>query len=434
LNKEAISKQLISILKNGEKSLEDVKLGIEIEHLVVQQKDYTSVTYYETFGIETILKKLEMKGYQGKYEGDYLVGLSKESMDITLEPGGQLEFSTRPCIHLSHIKEVYEKFLADVLPIMEEHEQYLLCVGYHPQTKIKDIPFNPKKRYQYMSRYLQKTGKYALNMMKGTASVQVAIDYVSEADFIKKFRVASFLTPLLYLITDNAPIFEGEIYGKYSVRSLIWENTDPDRSGIIKGSLDKNFSYRDYVEYLLHSNPICILEDGILKPSGNHPLYEIYKDQEELSKEEMEHLYTMVFPDVRGKNYIEIRMADSMPKDLSMAYLAMIKGLFYHGENLDKLYKISLEYNDEKIKALKEAVIQKGFEAPFQGEDLGRFGERVIKMAEEGLIKEERSMIKPLHDLILNRKTYGQQIKEKYQKDGVKGLFDLQVTKEVNEG
>jgi len=431
LNREAIHKQLISILKNGEKSLEDVKLGIEIEHLVVQQKDFSSVTYYEPSGIETILKKLEKKGYQGKYEGDYLVGLSKESMDITLEPGGQLEFSTRPCIHLSHIEEVYEQFLADVLPIIEEHQQYLLCVGYHPQTQIKDIPFNPKKRYQYMSEYLQKTGKYALNMMKGTASVQVAIDYVSETDFIKKFRVASFLTPLLYLITDNAPIFEGEVYEKYSVRSLIWENTDPHRSGIIKGSLDKNFSYRDYAEYLLHSKPICILQEGELKPTGDQSLYKIYKEKKELSKEEMEHLFTMVFPDVRGKNYIEIRMADSMPKDLSMAYLAMIKGLFYHRKNVDELYKISLEYNDEKIISLKEDVIEQGFMAPFRGEDLGRFAEKVIKMAEEGLPNEERNMIKPLHDLIFSRKTYGQQIKQQYQKDGIEGLFDLQVTKKM---
>ncbi len=429
MDKEAITKQLMSILRNGEKSLEDVKLGIEIEHLVVGQKDFQSVTYYETLGIETILKKLERKEYNGKYEGNYLVGLTKEEMDITLEPGGQLEFSTRPCIHLAHILKVYEKFLGDVLPIIEEQNQYLLGVGYHPQSKIKDIPFNPKKRYEYMSEYLQKTGKYALNMMKGTASVQVAIDYVSETDFIKKFRVASFLTPFFYLITDNAPIFEGEIYDKFSVRSLIWDNTDPQRSGIIKGSLDKKFNYQDYAEYLLHSKPICILENGALKPSGDQPLWRTYKEKEALSKEEMEHLYTMVFPDVRGKNYIEIRMADSMPKALSMAYLAMIKGLFYHRENLEELYHLSLEYGDKEINALKEAVIHQGFEAPFRGKDLGVFGEKVVRMAAEGLDKEEESMIKPLQELILNRETYGQRIKQKYKTNGIEGLSDLLVTK-----
>lgn len=429
MNKEAIRKQLMSILENGEKSSEDVKLGIEIEHLVVQQKDFASVTYYETLGIETILKKLEKKGYQGKYEGDYLVGLSKESMDITLEPGGQLEFSTRPCIHLPHIEEVYEKFLADVLPIIEEHQQYLLCVGYHPQTKIKDIPFNPKKRYEYMSQYLQKTGKYALNMMKGTASVQVAIDYVSEMDFIKKFRVASFLIPLFYMITENAPIFEGEVYEKFSVRSLIWENTDPDRSGIIKGSLDKKFNYQDYAEYLLHSKPICILENGELKPTGDQSLWKAYKEREDLSKEEMEHLYTMVFPDVRGKNYIEIRMADSIPADLSMAYLAMVKGLFYDRDNLEELYNISLEYGDREIEALKEDLIDRGFQAPFRGEDLGAFGEKVILMAEEALENEERSMIEPLKELVFNRETYGQRIKRSYKKDGIEGLLGLRVIK-----
>ena len=427
MNKEAAKKQLMSILKKGEKSPEDVKLGIEIEHLVVDKKDFRSLTYYEALGIETILKKLEMKGYKGKYEGSYLVGLTKEEMEITLEPGGQLEFSTRPCIHLAHIQEVYEKFLEDLLPIIKEQNQYVLGVGYHPQTSIKDIPFNPKKRYQFMSDYLQKTGKYALNMMKGTASVQVAIDYTSEMDFIKKFRVANFLTPLLYLMTDNAPIFEGEIYEKYSVRSLIWENTDPQRSGVIQGSLDKQFTYEDYAEYLLHSKPICVLEKGELRPVGDKPLWKTYEEREVLSKEEMEHLYTMVFPDVRGKNYIEIRMADSMPKKFSMAYLAMIKGLFYHEENLEYLYQISLDYGDLQIKSLKEAVIAQGFEAKFQGQDLGVFAEKVLQMAKRGLGKEERDLVDPLKTLVENRETYGKKIKQKYKEQGMEALLDLEV-------
>jgi len=430
LKKESIKEQLISILKNGEKSPEDVKLGIEIEHLVVHRNNFQSVTYYETLGIETLLKKLEKKGYQGKYEEGYLVGLSKGEMEITLEPGGQLEFSTRPCIHLAHIEEVYDQFLGDVLPIVTEHNQYLLGVGYHPQSLIKDIPFNPKKRYEYMSEYLHKKGKYALNMMKGTASIQVAIDYVSEEDFIKKFRVANFLTPLFYLITDNAPIFEGEIYKNFSLRTLIWENTDPRRSGIITGSLDKRFNYRDYAEYLLHSEPICVLDQQGLKPVGEKSLWEVYQEAEGLSKEELEHLYTMVFPDVRGKNYIEIRMADSMPADLSMAYLAMIKGLFYHQGNLEKLYQKSLAYGDEDIQGLKEGVVTQGYQVPFGGKDLGSFGEELIQMGEAALEKEERSMITPLKKLIMNKETYGQRIKAGYKELGMEGLLPLRVIKE----
>lgn len=429
MNKEAIKNELVSILKNGEKSPENIKLGIEIEHIVVHRKDFRSVNYYEDFGIETILKKLKEKGYKGKYEGDYLVGLSNELMDISLEPGGQLEFSTRPCIHLAHIEGVYEKFLADLLPIIEKQGQYLLGVGYHPQSKIKDIPFNPKKRYEYMSKYLHKRGKYALNMMKGTASIQVAIDYVSEEDFIKKFRVANFLTPLFYLITDNAPIFEGELYQKYSLRTLIWENTDPERSGIVKGSLDNQYNYRDYAEYLLHMKPICILENEELTPVGDRSLWEVYREKQGLSKEELDHLYTMAFPDVRGKNYIEIRMADSMPAEYSMAYLAIIKGLFYDPGNLEELYQLSLKYGDEAINGLKDAVIQKGYKATFNGEDLGVFGEKVLGMAEEGLENEEKAMIEPIKKLARQRETYGQRIKQRYEKEGLKALMALRVTK-----
>ncbi len=428
MNKESIKEQLIRVLKNGEKSPEDVKLGIEIEHLVVRRGSFQSVTYYEPQGIETLLGKLKDKGYLGKYEGGYLVGLSKGEMEVTLEPGGQLEFSTRPCIHLAHIEQVYDQFLEDVLPIVAEQNQYLLGVGYHPQSRIEDIPFNPKKRYEYMSEYLHKRGKYALNMMKGTASIQVAIDYVSEADFIRKFRVANFLTPLFYLITDNAPIFEGEIYRQYSLRTLIWEHTDPRRSGIIKGALDKAFTYEDYAEYLLHSEPICVLSKEGLQPVGERSLWEVYQDADSLSQKELEHLYTMVFPDVRGKNYIEIRMADSMPRSLSMAYLAMIKGLFYDQENLMGLYELSLSYDDAAMGSLKEKVIAQGYRAPFDGGDLGSFGNRLISKAEKALEKEEKSMLAPLKECIRKKETYGQRVKAAYEEQGLKALEALRVT------
>jgi len=129
-------------------------------------------------------------------------------------PGAQLELSTQHTSTLAEMEQTYKNFVYDLLPWLHDQQQLLIALGYQPYSKIEDIPFIPKQRYVFMSDYLIQKNKYALNMMKGTASTQLTLDYLNEEDYIKKFQVACYLSPLLAILTDNSPIFEGQRYSQ----------------------------------------------------------------------------------------------------------------------------------------------------------------------------------------------------------------------------
>ncbi|MBP2642605.1 MAG: Glutamate--cysteine ligase [Firmicutes bacterium] len=413
--------RIVEILKSGEKHKLQGKLGVEIEHIVVNKVTWDSVTFYQEDGIETLLKKLSKFGYEPKFEDNYLVGLENEDSVITLEPGGQLEISIRPCSTLKEIETLYFNFLEQVIPIVEEQNQYLMAIGYHPKSKIKDIPFNPKERYHLMSEYFLSKGKYAHHMMKGTAALQVSIDYSDEKDFIKKLRVAYFLSPLLAVISDNAPIFEGEIYPKNSLRSLIWENTDSMRCGIIPGVMDKEFGYEEYAKYILNVEPIFIIKNDQMIAVHHKKTTEIL-DEYELSVEELAHICTMVFPDVRGKRYLEIRVGDSLPYPYSFSYIALIKGLFYNEAALTELYRLSQGVDSNIQQKNRDAVRQNGLSAMFSATTVSKFLPFLFELAQNGLPEHERHYVQPLEAMILSQNNALMLAKEKLLAMGLEGL------------
>ncbi|MBU5676036.1 glutamate--cysteine ligase [Alkaliphilus sp. MSJ-5] len=412
---------IVSIIKQGEKSPNQFRIGVEFEHIVVKEDTLQSVTYYGEEGIEGILNKLLLKGYKGKYEGDYLVGLMGEDREITLEPGGQLEVSIKPCDTIDEIKSIYFNFLNDIVPILEERNLLLMAIGYHPKSSIDQIPFNPKKRYEYMSKYLGEKGKYAHNMMKGTAALQVSIDYINEEDFIRKFRVANFISPLLYLISDNSPIFEGQIYYKFGLRSLIWENTDKQRSDIVPNSLNKKFGYKDYGKYILSVPPILVMKDGEFIGTGDKTVEQIMEEYT-FSEEEIDHIMTMVFPDVRAKNYIELRMGDSLPYPYNFSYITLIKGIFYNEIALEYLYKLSLRAEDDQIHIAKDLMHEKGFGGHIGSKAVYDFIRIIFDLAKKALSPEEKEMLMPLEKLLINKNNLSTISKEKVRNEGVNGL------------
>lgn len=180
--------QIVNYFKNNEKPRTDFRLGVEFEHFIVDKDSLRAISYYGTNGVEETLKELLSLGWQGDYEADFLIGLHNNGTTITLEPGSQVELSIRPQATIKDIENEYLSFLKQIIPLLKEKNQILLTLGYQPETKIAEVQFIPKQRYAYMSDYLKKQGKYAHNMMKGTASMQVSVDYASEADFVKNLK------------------------------------------------------------------------------------------------------------------------------------------------------------------------------------------------------------------------------------------------------
>jgi glutamate--cysteine ligase len=346
---------------------------------------------------------LTKKGWEPIYEGNYLISLNNKGARINLERGAQVELSIKPQKNIKKIEKVYLSFITDILPILKEWGKILLCLAYQPVSSVKDIPQVPKKRYKYMKKYREIIGKYNTIFHTGTASLQCSIDYKDEDDFRKKCRVATFLSPVIYSMFDNAPFFEGKLYEGNALRVQIWDDYEKIRCGFIKGVFNRDFNYRMYADYLLNIPPIIVKKDEQFE-FANVKLLKDILESEQVTQTQIDHFLSMVFPDVRVRKYIEIRMCDAIPYPLSMGYLALLKGLLYDKENLDRLYTLSCKYSEKVIKLAKSKIKTEGIETEFAGTTINKFFYRIIEMAGDGLIAEERKYLSNIEDWLKDGK------------------------------
>ncbi len=412
---------IVSLIKDGEKNIKYFKIGVGSGHIIVHRDSMESVTYYGEEGIEGVLQELLLKGYKGNYEEGHLIGLSKEDREIILGPGGQVEIDMEPCKTVKEIESIYFSFLNDIIPILEKRDLLLMGIGYHPKSSIEDIPFIPKKTYAYISDYFKGRGEYAYNMLKGTVTLRVFIDYESEYDFTQKFRVANFISPMLYLISGSSPIFEGGVHEKFSLRSLIWANVDRGRSGIVPNSFREDFGYREYAQYILNVSPITIIKDGALIGTDGKTVEELM-DKYVFTDEEMKYIMGMVFPDVRVKDRIEIRVGDSLPYPYNLAYVTLIKGLFYSDIALAYLYNFSQRKEEEQIDKIKRYIYDKGFNAYFGSKTAYEYILILFDLAKKSLDEEEREILAPLEELVTDKKNLSVLSREKITMEGIAGL------------
>ncbi|MDR7855185.1 glutamate-cysteine ligase family protein [Tissierella sp.] len=391
--------EMVKYFKNSEKTVDNFKIGIEFEHYIVDKDTLKTISYYGKDGVAETLKELENKGWTASYEGEYILGLEKGLKTVTLEPGSQFELSIDAQKEIVDIEREYLGFLEEIIPILEKKNQGIMTTGYHPETKIDDIKLLPKKRYDFMFNYFKTKGSHAHNMMKGTAALQVSLDYKSEEDYRKKFRIANAISPILYALFDNAFYFEGEEWGKYNLRTHIWNNCDNDRSGIVDNALEDDFSYTKYAEYILSRPPIFIFKGKEVVPTGDKLVKEIF-DPEDYETSELEHLLTMFFPDVRTKRYIEIRMMDSVPYPLNLSAVAMLKGIFYNEESLELAYDYIKDINIDDIINSKLDIIENGLKGKLKEKTVLEMGKWLVDLAAKGLKKDERDYLLPLEGML----------------------------------
>ena len=404
--------EIVKYFQSKEKTKKEHKLGVEFEHMIVEQDSLNTVSYYGLNGVEETLKEMLSQGWYGDYEESSLIGLHNEGATITLEPGSQLELSTMPKSNIKDIEQEYINFVNQITPILKKKNQALLAMGYQPQTKISDIRFIPKQRYVFMSDYLKTRGKYAHNMMKGTASMQYSLDFINEEDFIKKFKVTSSLAPVMAVVFDNSPFFEGEVWQGHAVRTVIWQNCDDARCGIAAKHSGNGWGYAEYAKFVLETPPIFIQKKASSLYTGDKQYKKIF-DPDDYTVAELEHAMTMVFPDVRAKSFIEIRMADACPYPLNIAGAAFWKGLLYSEENVNNLYETFRNVTVQDIENAKNEAIEKGYEAKISGMTFSELALKLIHWAKSGLSTEEGRYLNPLVSLIEERKTPAALTKER---------------------
>lgn len=415
---------LIAYFESGSKE-NDRRLGVEVEHFIIVTSDGTPFTYAAQGSIPGVHEVLEhlLSTYPIIYqnsEGE-LIGCANEEASITLEPSSQIEISIAPFSEVARIEAAYEHFRAAIDPFLQAHGAKLVNAGYHPTRKAEELTLIPKERYHLMDKHFADLGTLGLRMMRASASTQVSIDYTSEADAVRKMRIASALAPILGAIADNVAVYEREVGAYPLVRLAVWRNVDDDRCGVVPGVFKPGFGFGAYADWLLSTSPIFInakQPDGttVEQAESTRSAGEIYENTA-MTKADIEHLISMFWPDVRLKRFVEIRPADSLPQEYLTGYAALIKGLFYSEESMRALEQelgVCQDAQGEDIWPLDERAVEeaidairsRGYEARFYGEkakSLRVWIELLFDFARAALPANERTYLEGIETFALNK-------------------------------
>lgn len=397
--------KMVAFFAHGDKMAR--KLGFELEHVLLHKGTHAPVMYSEPGGVRDVLKRLApFYDEEMRDEGD-IIGLAREGQVITIEPAGQLEISAGPFESVVDIERAYLEFRHRLDPILEEFGLETPMLGYNPSAKAGDMELIPKYRYDCMTEFLGKQAYEGICMMRGSASLQVSIDFRDEADALRKLRIAEVLAPVLSLMTDNSPKFEGEERTHQLVRTYIWASMKQDRVGTIPGSLSEEFTFADYADYILSREAILVPDaeapEG-WRYVGAQTFDEIYSDRE-MTRAEIEHALSMVWPDARLKNFVEIRPADAMPLEYCLAYAVLVRALFYNDRNLNVLESMLSNVTEEDIVQAKEALMRDGYGAQIYGRAVEFWADLLLVLASGSLEPGEGIYLEPLASMVKYRFT-----------------------------
>jgi glutamate--cysteine ligase len=314
-----------------------------------------------------------------------------------LEPGGQLELSGAPLDNIHQTCTETGLHLKEVKAVAEPLGSAFLGMGFHPTASREDIAYMPKGRYKIMSEYMPKVGSLGLDMMKRTCTIQANLDFSSEADMIKKFRVSLALQPIATALFANSPFIEGHGNGFVSYRSHIWTDTDNDRCGIIPFVFEENMGFERYVDYMLDVPMYFVYRDGQYIDAAGLSFKDFMQGKLSVLPGELptikdweDHL-TTAFPEVRLKKYLEMRGADGGPWRRICALPALWLGLLYDQEQLDLAYDWINDWSLADHEHLRRNVPKLGLNTPFRGGYVRNMALKMLAMSRKGL---ERRAIK----------------------------------------
>lgn len=334
------------------------KIGMEYERIPVNKYTDEVIPYEGDFGVCELLRKIaKVDNWDYILDGTEIIGLKKLHNTITLEPGCQFELSMEPQNTVAELKKNIEEIDAAIKPILEEFEIKLLNRGVSPKTTYKNIKLIPKKRYHVMANYLW--GILSDVMMRETAGVQVGIDYRSEEDAMRKFRLANLMSPFMTAMYANSNIRGGVDTGYKSFRALAWLNTDNERCGFAT-NFNNGMCFRDYVKLLLDTPMIFINRENVPVNINGNLTFKQYMDKgfEGFipTMDDWKLHCNLYFPEVRLRNFLEIRNHDCVGGGLEYSIPAFYRGIMYSPEALQSAEKLLNRYTINEIKELRYNV------------------------------------------------------------------------------
>ena len=379
-------KDILKLFKNGCKPSSEHCIGIEYERLPIFPVTSKAADYNSEFGVCNFLRNFAKNENWDYITDDYnIIGLKQEHDTITLEPGCQVELSIKPEKTIDELKNKIDNLDKLMAPILDKFGISLLKYGVSPLSTHKSINLIPKKRYHIMAKYLW--GILSDVMMRETAGIQCCIDFKSEEDAMNKFRVANKLSPFMTAMFANSPIRGGVETGYKSFRALSWLNTDNERCGFV-GQIDDKFSFEEYVDYVLECPMIFINRNSeAIALNGKLDFNQFMSDRNyEADIEDFNLHANLYFPEVRLRNFIEIRNHDCVGNGLQYSILAIYKGILYNQFALDDVEELFKDFEYRDFSELRYNVPKSALNA--------RIGKFLVKdIAKEILYIAEKSII-----------------------------------------
>ncbi|MCA1243413.1 glutamate--cysteine ligase [Stappia stellulata] len=392
--------ELAATLEAGCKPADAFRIGTEHEKFGFNLADLSPIPYEGPRGIEAVLTGMErLLGWERIEDNGLIIGLADPvgGGAISIEPGGQFELSGAPLENLHQTCRETNCHLSQVREVAEPLGIGFLGLGMTPTWRREDIPVMPKSRYQIMTRYMPKVGTLGLDMMYRTSTIQVNLDFSSEADMRKKMQVGLALQPVATAIFANSPFTDGKPNGFRSYRAEIWKDTDNDRSGGLPIAFDASFGFETYVEWAIDVSMYFVKRGSTyhdvtgttFREFMNGALKGVIPDPTPTIGDWNNHLSTL-FPDVRLKKYLEMRGADGGPWRRICALPALWVGLMYDDGVLDQAHEMIRDWSAEEREALRNDVPAGGLETRFRNGRVLDLAKEMLALSREGLKRRAR--------------------------------------------
>lgn len=386
-------RDLVASLESGCKPPAAYRIGTEHEKFAYRLADLTPPTHEGPDGIGALLSGLASRfDWQPVREGGQVIALTDgKGGSITLEPGGQVELSGAPLETIHQTCAEVNTHLAQVKAISQEIGLGMIGLGFQPKWRRDDIPWMPKGRYAVMRRYMPTVGGMGLDMMQRTCTVQVNLDFESEADMVKKFRVSLALQPIATALFANSPFTDGKPNGFLSFRSHVWTDTDPERTGDLPFVFEDGFGFERYVDYLLDVPMYFVYRDGTYHDVAGQSFRGFlngalpgFESQVPTLADWGDHMTTS-FPEVRLKKFLEMRGTDGGPWRRLCALPALWVGLLYCPDALDAAWDIVKGWTAEDRNHLRTEVPRTALASDLNGRTVQNIALEVLEIARAGL-------------------------------------------------
>ena len=425
-------RQLVEHLESGCKPRESWRIGTEHEKFVFRLDTREPVPYDGPFGIGAFLEGMTRFGWRPVLEKDRAIALAMNGCTISLEPGGQLELSGAPLANLHQTCDEVNTHLAQVKEVASELGVGLIGLGFLPEAGREDVSWMPKGRYKIMRAYMPTKGGLGLDMMLRSCTVQVNLDFGSEADMVEKFRVSLALQPVATALFANSPFVEGRAVGWQSWRSHLWEDTDPDRCGILPFVFEDGMGFERYADYALDVPMYFVYRDGNYVDVSGQSFRDFLRGRLPGLEGELpnmgdwiDHL-TTIFPEVRLKTFLEMRGADGGAWRRLCALPALWTGLLYDAEAQGAAADLVRDWSVEEIARLRHEAARAGLHGTFRGRPLVELAGDVLAIAEGGLRRraipgfvdpDESGFLATLHEIVANGTSPSDELLAKFENE-----------------